>query len=406
MSADTANTLGFDELIAAHQRRIGQLARKLRVTTSDVVNTAFLVFPDAQRTFQAGHVSGSKFSSYLFAAVEAQLQGEPRDALRYAHRVENVEDLEFADVTNTADRRLRRAERLGTPGLSFDECVTKAYAENAFDDAIRGHAVYSNSQFRIVIDGLLAGSPIAAIAETLGCTPHRVYEKVRQMENHIRFGDPIGDDRLAQAPPEEGLSVDPVRLRRLSSLDYLPAQRLDRARILAVCEKVARHGVLVPVVIDQFWRVLIGDYACHAAHRLGLQHIKTVVHALPEGSQASSREAFDRLKQEVDPDSLTPAYEMGLIPSLEKRVSNGTLSPIIAARLAHLPIRAQEALTGKLKALVALISVSDANRLVAAYFGSGLPSAHRGAAEFESLLEQLLVRLAGKCGLGVSSSEL
>ncbi len=366
----------FEDFIAANERSVKAFAAKFDLPRDEVVNTAYVAWSEAREVYSPNHPSRAKFNTFAVDKLHGMLFAGTTDPCAFAQSADTKYEEYALGDQKFFEPRDRGLESGREPGGAVDELVedflTRAYSDLAFDDAIRGHAVYAHPHYRVVIDGVLANIPRPELAARLSLTPRRVYQMLYEIETIIRRNDPILDDRLIAIPPDGVLDADPVRLRNLGSLSFKPLKELDRDLLVATLRVQIKHGQLVPVVIDQFYRVLVGDYECGAAHTLGIAAIKTILRPIGQGKESRDDERFAALKRELDLTDARPTYQLELIDSLKKRVQKGSLGPLVGARLAHLPLRQQEHVTGQLGWYVTALEIDEANELVAAHHAGRL----------------------------------
>jgi hypothetical protein len=369
---DTTVVPSYEEFIRASAQALQVLAVTYGTTIGEVKQIAYLAWRESQSSYNRSHTSGASFMTYALAALKRMLRPE-----RCGHVPLNVFDADEAlshEVFESAT-----SARVSDPGEFVSTLLAQHCEQLAFPDAVRGHPVYTNARNAQLIEGLLAGEDVATLARRLNVTARRVYQMLFAVECALRERDVLALDRHVVIGPDGSAAADPVRYRRLSGLNYRGAQRLDPAKLKHAARTLLKFGQVGVVVIDQYFRVLLGEEVCAAAEVLGMQRIKTVLRVMPEGDQRCE-DALNKMRAELAGEG-RHEYEIEVIDTLKKRVANGSLSTLVATRLAHLPLRAQSRVAGALGGwLVSALSIQDANQLVTAY-------AH-GNERFEQWLER------------------
>lgn len=385
------------KFVSTHGARIRAIAYRLGVAHEDVVAQTHLAWLEAQSHFQREHHSGAKLSTYIFRSVEQALSHATTAPAHWisidAGGIAADEDLDHGAVR--VDESLAIYEIANERDTLFghhlsaelDKHVTQLYADLVFNDAIRGHPVYAHAAYRRLIDGILAQESKTQIAARLDRSVRRVEQMIVEVYNIIRRGDPMLDDDLINLDDDESRESDPVRYRRLDALHF-EEHGLDSERLFQTAVSLLKHGVVRPIVIDQFLRVLIGDYECCAARWIGLKFVKTMVYPLAAGAHAQDKEAFARTKRSLGGGPASDAYGVDLYLTLARKLTNGTLSTLVATRLAFLPQKIQCALTTQLGALVPFLSTTDAHQIVRAH----------EAGEFDQVVQTLRTSLIQRIG--------
>ena len=385
----------LDSFVRAHGARIAAIARRLAVAREDVVAQTHLAWLEAQNNFDAAHHSGARLSTYVFRAVEQALShatlapsnwvsihGSDIAADAGDRGFVAIDDLRLYDVADPNDSAL--AHRLSR---QLDDHLTQLYADLVFNDAIRAHPVYAHSGYRQIIDGLLAQETKHEIARKMGRSVRRVEQMITEVIRIIQRGDPILDQALIELEGDQTRQSDPVRYRSLDSLHF-EEKGLNAAELVQSAVSILKHGLVRPVVCDQFLRVLLGDLECCAARHIGLKFVKTIVYPLAAGAQAQDPDVFARTKRSLSGAHTSEGYSADLYLTLARKLANGTLSTLVATRLAFLPHKVQRRVTTRLGALVALLTTADAHALVKAH----------DARDFERALDKLYAELGQRMG--------
>jgi hypothetical protein len=391
----------LDSFVRMHGARITAIARRLTVSREDVVAQTHLAWLEAQQNFDAAHESGAKFSTYVFRAVQQALShATPAPANWVSIHAGDIaadasdrgfvaiDDLHLYDVPDPNESAL--AHRLSR---QLDDHLTQLYADLVFNDAIRAHPVYAHCGYREIIDGLLAQESKHQIARKMGRSVRRVEQMIAEVISIIQRGDPMLDQELIELDGDESRQSDPVRYRSLDSLQF-EEKGLDAEALFQSAVSILKHGLVRPVVCDQFLRVLLGDLECCAARFIGLRFVKTIVYPLAAGAQAQDPGVFAKTKRSLSGADTSERYCVDLYLTLARKLANGTLSTLVATRLAFLPHKVQRKLTTRLGALVALLTTADAHALVKAH----------DARDFEHALDKLYAELAQRIGDAINQA--
>ncbi len=414
--SETINASDFVYFIAAHKDRVDYFASRFNLEPQEVQNSAFLAWSEANDTFDCNHGSRASFTTFVFAILKRMLQIE-RGRVPFVRTDSSSTACDFGDddtfVAETGNLHSSPGEspelaevsiegvrfyEIGMDTLSLEPAnsvneqleglLTRSYADLVFKDVIRAHPVYAHEVYGKVIDGILAKSSVDAIASNIGCTTRRIHQAITRILHVLERRDPILDDRLIDLKGDESIEADPVRYRTIDSLCFDVPVNLDRDYVVTLAASILQDGVIVPIVIDQFGRVVKGAKRLIAAKLVGLHYVKTILRPITEGSSSRSDDAFERLRSAINLDS---PPRINVIAPFQNLIEGGAMSVLVGTRLAAIPSSAQYLVNTRLGGLlIRLLALKDAHDLVSAHDQGNLD---KHLVQLKTVLHKKLMKL-------------
>ena len=364
----------FEHFVRETEQSVQFFARKFGLAVEEVRQIAFVAYADSSATYLPDHVSGASFASYALATLERMARASAHsmhDDLDSPDGFDDEQGGEADAPTYVLDGRRVYDRSASVSQFAAEVGVTSLlvqhFEELALPDAIKSHPIYTKPKFRALLDAVLARKSVPEIAAVVKVSVGRVYQMIFELESHLNERDVIRLDRMVELDENGTAPGDVIQRRPLSGLHYRSANERNLPRLLHAMQRMLRYGQVQPVVVDQFQRVLVGEEDCMAASILGISHVRTILRHLRDATYESGPE-LEHLRNDLADGPVNPYENLDVIPSFLRRVQNGTLSPLVATRLAHLPKRHQEHVAGALGGILAcLLSLTDANDLVTSY---------------------------------------
>lgn len=365
----------YDAFVAHTDVALRAIARAHRLPIAEVKQIAYVAYRDAKATYRHDHPSEAQFFTYAKAILQRMVRSNSEehasldeDRTLHAHA---FEDTTFYEVGHASRIDTGREAVAPDPEEHILALLAQHCEQIAFPELLKAHPSYTNPLYRAVMDAVLEfgdrPDAVSLIATRVKLTRRRVYQLLMMIAQSLQEDDVLALDRQIVLDENNSAIGESLIYRPLSGLTYRLPHQLELPKLLQETRRILRFGQIFPVIVDQYLRVVVGEEVCAASGVLGITSVKTMMRSIREGTH-DSVDVLAALRAEINPSAGENSYDVDVINSLRNRVANGSLSVLVASRLAHLPRRIQENLGGQLGGMfVCALTIRDANEIVAAY---------------------------------------